>query len=431
MVIEVVVICAEMLANLLIVNCAIGFLGKKGLTCLTWLYIVLATGFLELINIYAIDARWSIMVHCFTFIYCMIRVGKINRALFATACGIIILTVLEMLITIPIILVKKQIIFDNMHLSLIINLVIIPMIYYIIWYKRLDKELNKFYEIIENERYVLILILSTFLIFSYEVKTKNIFRYYTFFRFFLYFITIIGISLLWRRESIKNIKQKFENEQMGLYSQTYDTVLKNMHARQHEFNNHLNNIINMHVIYKDYDSLVNNQMEYVGNLKESYKFQKLLDTKQPILSGFLYMEFVRYEEIEADISYNIEVNDVSSFIPIVELVEVLATFIDNAFQALEGLSGQISKKFSMEILEGDDVLEIYVANTLSEEIKYNKLIHFFDRGYSTKGSGHGTGLFNAKNIIKRYSGDISIRCTQEENECWITIKCKLKRRQKQ
>lgn len=86
------------------------------------------------------------------------------------------------------------------------------------------------------------------------------------------------------------------------------------------------------------------------------------------------------------------------------------------------------KKFIFEMSDYEDELLIVVSNTLEDEIKFDRLIHFFDKGYSTKGGEHGIGLFNAKNIIEKYSGDISVRSYVKEGEAWITMKCILKRR---
>lgn len=244
---------------------------------------------------------------------------------------------------------------------------------------------------------------------------------------FIYFITLITAGVLLYKGISKNIKQKLENEHLKIYSQEYKNILKTVQARQHEFNNHINNIINMHFIYKDYENLTRHQEEYAMLLKESYKYNKLLDTNQPAISGFLYMKMVKYETVNAEIIYNIDVNDISKYISIVELAEIAGALLDNSFQALENLPAGIPRKLEFTLSENEQVLSLKVKNTLESKINYKTLSCFFKEGYSTKGEGHGMGLFNVRNIVKHCNGDISIH-SYYDNGFWISICCSIKQK---
>lgn len=244
---------------------------------------------------------------------------------------------------------------------------------------------------------------------------------------FIYFITLITAGVLLYKAISKNIKQKVENEHLEIYSQEYKTVLKTVQARQHEFNNHINNIINMHFIYKDYEDLVRHQEEYAGFLKESYKYNKLLDTNQPAISGFLYMKMAKYERVNAEIIYNIDVDDISKYISIVELAEIAGALLDNSFQALETLPAGIPRKLEFTLSENEKILSLKVKNTLESKINYKTLTCFFKEDYSTKGEGHGMGLFNVRNIMKHCNGDISVH-SYYDNGFWISICCSIKQK---
>lgn len=244
---------------------------------------------------------------------------------------------------------------------------------------------------------------------------------------FIYIITLVTAGILLYKEISKNIKQKLENEHLEIYSQEYKNILKTVQARQHEFNNHINNIINMHFIYKNYEDLTKHQEEYAGFLKESYKYNKLLDTNQPAISGFLYMKMCQYERVNAEIIYNIDVTDISKYISIVEMAEIAGALLDNSFQALEKLPAGIPRKLEFTLAEDEEILSLKIKNTLESKINYKTLSCFFKEYYSTKGEGHGMGLFNVRNIMKHCNGDISIH-SYYDNGFWISICCSIKKK---
>lgn len=427
MVIEILAILFEILVTVKVCNSIISESIRKKELILSGVYILLATIWVEMVNILSLDSSLTMLAYGITFLYCFILCKKVTFALYTTACAIVTIIVVEMILSIPVLLINQYLIFDNKILSLLISFIALLLIIAIFSKTKTGKELAGFYRILQGQRYIIVLILAIFLLYLYEIRVSEKFDYLDFIVFVVYFATILGVSYLWRKESVQNLKQKYEAEQIGLYSQAYDTILKDMHARQHEFKNHLNNIANMHVLYKDYDSLVQNQMSYVGELKASYKYNKLLDTRQPILSGCLYMLFTKYEDSGAEIEYDIEVTDVTAYMPIIELIEVLSVLIDNAFQAVMLLE-DIPRKVHIFIEECDELLTIKVRNTVTEEKKYKELSLFFEEGYSTKGKGHGLGLFNAKNIIHRYKGDIVIQSNTVDADAWVIIECNMKKR---
>lgn len=430
MFINILALALETLSYALFINCAMGLDIRKQFPVWTYVYVLVSIIFIEWINHFSVDYQWSMLVYLFSFAYCYFMAKDISRAFFASVSGIVVITFLEMILLFPLFFIQKYFAIRNDYFSLIINGGIFAAVVFFLVYKKWDVRLCKVYEIIKRRMYFLALILACFLIFLYEIRTRTMIGSMLFFRFLIYVLTILAIVLLWHREVVENLKQKYENEQLLLYSQAYDSALKNLQARQHEFNNHLNNIANMHVVHKDYESLVNSQREYVRELKESYQFRDVLNIKQPVLSGFLYLEFTKYEDVDADVLYRIETEDVTSFMPVVELIEILAALMDNAFQELAVLPEAVPGKFCLDILEEEENLEIRVKNTIAEDIPYHRLIHFCDRGYSTKEPGHGMGLFNAKNMILKHSGKISIETAKIQNEYWICFTCSLKRKKK-
>lgn len=135
----------------------------------------------------------------------------------------------------------------------------------------------------------------------------------------------------------------------------------------------------------------------------------------------------QYEKVNAEIIYNIDVTDVSKYISIVELAEIAGALLDNSFQALEKLPAGIPRKLEFTLVEDEEILSLKVKNTLEHKINYKTLSCFFKEDYSTKGEGHGMGLFNVRNIMKHCNGDISIH-SYYDNGSWISICCSIKKK---
>lgn len=83
-----------------------------------------------------------------------------------------------------------------------------------------------------------------------------------------------------------------------------------------------------------------------------------------------------------------------------DILRGLGILIDNAMEAVPGKDGQIR----LVMLQEEKELYIAVANNY--ELKPN-LNAMSEKGYTTKGSGHGTGLSSYRNIISRYPGCVT------------------------
>ena len=84
-----------------------------------------------------------------------------------------------------------------------------------------------------------------------------------------------------------------------------EELVKEIRAKQHEFDNHLNAILNMHLTIDNYEELVAKQSEYITeNAREddSRKYLPLLKISDKILAGFIYSKIVRAPEyVQTDI----------------------------------------------------------------------------------------------------------------------------------
>ena len=74
------------------------------------------------------------------------------------------------------------------------------------------------------------------------------------------------------------------------------------------------------------------------------------------------------------------------------------------------------------ILGMDDHLVFIIKNQV-QNISMDNLQKFFEKGYSTKSreGDRGLGLYNAKALIERYKGTITVSQDKEQEQNYLTI----------
>ena len=253
---------------------------------------------------------------------------------------------------------------------------------------------------------VMALMVSVYLIVDFLIS--GTFDYRVFIMFVLMVIVVIWGIVDWRSNYVL-IRQK-ENE-LRLY-QNYliplEELVKEIRAKQHEFDNHLNAILNMHLTIDNYEELVAKQSEYITEIAredDSRKYLPLLKISDKILAGFIYSKIVRAPEyVRTDI--RVWNKEIVSGISEHHLIEIVGTLIDNAY----------------EIDSQNDKLIFTIKNQV-ENIGLGEISHFFEKGFSTKEDGkkHGLGLYNAKMLVNRYHGEITVEIEERKYISFVVV----------
>ena len=98
-------------------------------------------------------------------------------------------------------------------------------------------------------------------------------------------------------------------------------------------------------------------------------------------------------------------------LPAPALITVLGNLIENAFDAFAQTPGRALHEVSVSVREGEQGLILSVDDNacgMSDEVRR----HLFERGATSKGKGHGTGLYLVKQIVDAYHGDIRVESTR-------------------
>ena len=235
------------------------------------------------------------------------------------------------------------------------------------------------------------------------------------------------MGLFSRRKKIEILENEIRSYQM--YIKPLEELVREIRARQHEFDNHMNAILNMHYMIDNYDELVKAQSEYIKELytEDSRQLIALLKISDKILAGFLYSKILsakRYINIDLEVKSL----DIISSISEHSLIEIIGTLVDNAFEAATEELPNV--KMSLAASHHKIIFEI---SNETNNLTLEQVSKFFDKGYSTKNdertskfeSKHGVGLYNARRLSHKHGGDLTVSLDYEEDKQIITFRAEL------
>lgn len=266
---------------------------------------------------------------------------------------------------------------------------------------------------------VLALLVSVYLVVDFLIS--GTFEYRIFIMFLLMVVVVVWGFADWRKNYLLIQQKESELKMYQHYIQPLEELVKEIRAKQHEYDNHINAILNMHLTVNNYEELVERQSAYITDVAredDSRRYLPLLRISDKVLAGFLYSKIVRapsyvYTEI---VVKNLEI---LSGISEHHLIEIVGTLVDNAYEACTKELNHVI----MEIDSKEDRLIFSVKNQC-RGIKMNHINRFFEKGYSTKSNDgkHGLGLYNAKALTQKYKGDIFVNIDRIGGKEYLCMK---------
>ncbi|EOS80351.1 hypothetical protein C817_01843 [Dorea sp. 5-2] len=266
---------------------------------------------------------------------------------------------------------------------------------------------------------VVAMLASVYLIVDFLVS--GTFDYRVFVMFLLLVVVVIWGLVDWRKNYILMQQKESELKLYQHYIQPLEELVKEIRARQHEFDNHINAILNMHLTVGNYEELVTRQSEYITEVMkddETRRYLPLLRISDKVLAGFLYSKIVRapsYARTEVKVKNLAIISGISEH----HLIEIVGTLVDNAYEACTPKRNQVN----MELDSEEDRMVFMIRNQV-EEVRMEELHQFFSKGYSTKGNNgeRGFGLYNARMLVGRYQGEIVASVDKIGGDHFVCIK---------
>lgn len=313
---------------------------------------------------------------------------------------------------------------NNVWLDWIPTLLSFPL--YVLFLKLVRIDLNTFSREIKNDKLTRVVYLFTitmilYYISSYILLSIPTLEYagwisfniediyinrvitYSYFPIFLGFLLYIQYLV---KENINRELEKIKDSQissMSIYSKHIESLYKEIKSFRHDYTNILVSL-NESIKNRDIDGI---ESIYNSVLLDSdktfynthYDIANLVNLENLAMKSIISAKMFEAQSKQIRLSIEIEkVIKAPSGIDLIELLKILAIFLDNAIEAsLESSSPEISFVYFQE--ENRKIM--IIENSTKQEKINTKVI--FNYGYSTKGSSRGVGLANVYEIISTYS----------------------------
>ena len=185
-------------------------------------------------------------------------------------------------------------------------------------------------------------------------------------------------------------------------------LVDSMRANNHDFTNKLHVIMGL-IQMEMYEEAVS----YIENITivQRATISKIMNAVQePSVAALLIGKTARASELNIKfvLREGCHYSNADMQLPSALLVTVIGNLIENAFEAMNEKSGyEVQKELLFGIYSRPGAVLITSDDTgvgISEE----NLERIFENGFSTKGKGRGTGLYQAKEMVERYGGEITV-----------------------
>lgn len=268
---------------------------------------------------------------------------------------------------------------------------------------------------------VLSLIASLYMI--VDLIATEIFNYKLILVFGLFILVAVG-GITDKSGNDKVIRRQEEELKMyRLYVRPLEELVKEIRIRQHEFDNHLNALLNMHVTIDQYDELVKAQAEYIGMVgaEEDRKYLPLLKISDKVLAGFLYSKIVKAPDY-VNTELHVRTLEIISGVSASHLIEIIGTLVDNAYEACT----EAYHRVDIELDSRSDRLIFKIQNDVPE-INLTILGRFFEKGYSTKADdgSRGLGLYRAKTLVEHFGGEITVAIPEIDGRFFVSFQVQI------
>jgi sensor histidine kinase regulating citrate/malate metabolism len=199
---------------------------------------------------------------------------------------------------------------------------------------------------------------------------------------------------------IANIKfQRYlniKNQYMSLIEELSDYN----RGLQHNIDNHLTAIKSQLINSEEPDEIL---LDYVEDIDKERFSRDLMKMHNRVIAGFLYSK--KKESLLKNIDFDILIKDyqIDTNMSTYELIDVLGTLIDNAFE-----TGVKNNRVMLCIDKSEDRVIIQVMNN-TPKISSEEINRMFEKGTTSKGDYHrGIGLYNLHKILTRDHAEIKV-----------------------
>lgn len=351
----------------------------------------------ESANFLEVGKQIIVVSYLVIFLYQMF---KFKVGIKSNCVGMLLLTciivALQLVCSIPLLLVEK--IFLTSWLVLSTNLFVIIVVIALgrkgIWEKLL-------YHVTRHERFMNVFLICCSLASLYLVvvyKLDDYLRYTDFLIFGVWTILLCIIIVKWQtaKEQV-HIKEK-EMEMQQIYDGYAESLLKSVRKRQHDFDNFIQAMFSHIQMAATMEELLENQKTFVRDIKKDNHYNKLLNSGNSLVVGFLYSKFIHAESVGCEVIYIVQTKELESSVPLYLLIKIIGSLLDNA---VEAVAEQERKDIFLLLTETEQDIELVISNPF-EFVPQTVFHDWLTEGHSTKGEMRGFGLPNVVKLSAEY-----------------------------
>ena len=281
--------------------------------------------------------------------------------------------------------------------------IVMSGIYYLLFMiKPLVKNINNFFNYIEEKiKYVYIIIgmitVLAFYVLAYFYVTHKTLTYYIVILVITAFLVMICVIVC--IQYLKNKNSEKEQEALLKLMNEYETLLEIDKENRHEM---LNNLVVLksykNKSSKEYEKILENMINQYQNNKTNY-YSNIYKLPSGV-KGIVYYKInniinqnIKFNTLITKESYKrIEALNSEDYYKVCKILGIL---LDNAIEACQESE---EKELLIDIYNEDDNTNIYIENSFKGKINIKELSK---RGYSTKGRNRGLGLDIVSKLIKK------------------------------
>lgn len=380
------------------------------------IFVIIEVLLIQFVRIMKIDDAYTMLMYGGVIVYCGIQFKwKIRELIINNIACIFIISIIQASLIILLSIIgktesigQKQIMFIN-----IATFFLTALLTKVCNLTKVARILQKNEKIIVVTLFAIFVSMLFFIINYRNDKGINVIYYAV---MILSVILIVATVIDIGKHKMKVNEMEAELRLHKLYESSFQSLIDDIRARQHEFDNHINVIYSQHYLYRTYEELVEVQKKYCKNIVAENSYNKLLSKGNSIVIGFLYSKFSEAERLGIHIDYKVQIGDMKSNVPMHKIIELLGNLLNNAMEALTGY--EELNQMRVVILEQTHEIAINVSNEC-KNIEYEKMQNFFIKGYSEKGEKRGYGLYNVKKICEEYNIVMESVINQNEGIDWL------------
>lgn len=184
-------------------------------------------------------------------------------------------------------------------------------------------------------------------------------------------------------------------------------LVDSMRANNHDFTNKLHVILGL-IQMEMYDEATS----YIQNITmvQRETISKVMNCiNEPAIAALLIGKIARASELNVKfvLREGCYYSSADISLPSEVIVTVIGNLIENAFEAMNDMNYDGQKELLFGMYSKPGALLI-TADDTGSGISDSNIGRIFENGFSTKGSGRGTGLYQVKNLIEAAGGKINV-----------------------